>query len=85
MCYYLIEQGWQEEKFYVMIFFNHNTDVTWLPGGFVVKSLPTNEVGMSMTSRSGRLPGEGNGTPSMGFPRQEYWSGLPLPSLGNLP
>ena len=22
---------------------------------------------------------------SMGFPRQEYWSGLPLPSPGNLP
>ena len=23
--------------------------------------------------------------PSMGFPRQEYWSGLPLPSPGDLP
>ena len=22
---------------------------------------------------------------SMGFPRQEYWSGLPLPTPGNLP
>ena len=22
---------------------------------------------------------------STGFPRQEYWSGLPFPSLGNLP
>ena len=22
---------------------------------------------------------------SMGFPRQEYWSGLPIPSPGNLP
>ena len=22
---------------------------------------------------------------SMGFPWQEYWSGLPFPSLGNLP
>ena len=21
----------------------------------------------------------------MGFPRQEYWSGLPFPSLGDLP
>ena len=21
----------------------------------------------------------------MGFPRQEYWNGLPFPSLGNLP
>ena len=23
--------------------------------------------------------------PSMGFPRQEYWSGLPFPSPGELP
>ena len=23
--------------------------------------------------------------PSMGFPRQEYWSRLPFPSLGDLP
>ena len=23
--------------------------------------------------------------PSMGFSRQEYWSGLPFPSLGHLP
>ena len=25
------------------------------------------------------------GTPSMGFSRQEYWSGLPFPSPGDLP
>ena len=29
----------------------------------------------------GSLPGSG----SMGFSRQEYWSGLPLPSPGDLP
>ena len=23
--------------------------------------------------------------PSMGFSREEYWSGVPFPSLGNLP
>ena len=23
--------------------------------------------------------------PSVGFPRQEYWSGLPVPSPGDLP
>ena len=23
--------------------------------------------------------------PSMGFPREEYWDGLPFPSLGDLP
>ena len=25
------------------------------------------------------------GSPVMGFPRQEYWSGLPFPSPGDLP
>ena len=25
------------------------------------------------------------GSPAMGFSRQEYWSGLPFPSLGDLP
>ena len=25
------------------------------------------------------------GSSSMGFPRQEYWNGLPFPSLGDLP
>ena len=25
------------------------------------------------------------GFPSMGFPRKEYWSGLPVPSPGDLP
>ena len=25
------------------------------------------------------------GSPSMGFSRQEYWSGLPFPPLGDLP
>ena len=29
----------------------------------------------------GSLPGSG----SMGFSKQEYWSGLPVPSLGDLP
>ena len=28
---------------------------------------------------------EPGGLQSMGFPRQEYWSGLPFPSLGDLP
>ena len=28
---------------------------------------------------------ESSPTASMGFPRQEYWSGLPFPSSGDLP
>ena len=27
----------------------------------------------------------GQASLSMGFPREEYWSGLPLPSAGDLP
>ena len=30
-------------------------------------------------------PGTGQAPLSMGFPRQEYWSGLPFPTLGDLP
>ena len=28
---------------------------------------------------------DGQALLSMGFPKQEYWSGLPFPSLGDLP
>ena len=30
-------------------------------------------------------PGTRQAPLSMGFPRQEYWSGLPFPTLGDLP
>ena len=30
------------------------------------------------------LDGSPPGSPSIGFPRQEYWNGLPFPSLGDL-
>jgi len=30
-------------------------------------------------------PGIYQASPSMGFSRQEYWSGLPFPSPGDLP
>ena len=30
------------------------------------------------------LPGSSVHAPSMGFSRQEYWSGVPLPSLSKL-
>ena len=45
-------------------------------GGFVAKSCPT--LATPRTEKPGRLQ-------SMGFSRQEYWSGLPFPSLGDLP
>ena len=45
-------------------------------GGFVAKSCPT--LMTPWTEEPGRLQ-------SMGFSRQEYWSGLPFPSLGDLP
>ena len=45
-------------------------------GGFVAKSCPT--LMTPWTEEPGRLQ-------SMGFSRQEYWSGLPFPSLRDLP
>ena len=45
-------------------------------GGLVTKSCPT--LVIPWTEEPGRLQ-------SMGFSRQEYWSGLPFPSLGDLP
>ena len=44
-----------------------------------VKSL--SRVRLSGTPWTVALPG----SPSMGFSRQEYWSGLPFPSPGDLP
>ena len=45
-------------------------------GGLVIKSCPT--LAIPWTEETGRLR-------SMGFSRQEYWSGLPFPSPGALP
>ena len=45
-------------------------------GGFVAKSCPT--LATPRTEKPGRLQ-------SMGFSRQEYWSGLSCPAPGNLP
>ena len=45
-------------------------------GGLVAKSCPTLETPWTVACQ----------TPlSMGFSRQEYWSGLPFPSPGDLP
>ena len=46
------------------------------PGGLVPKSCPTLATPWTVACQ----------TPlSMGFSRQEYWNGLPFPSLGDLP
>ena len=60
-----------------------------------VKNLPANETDMKDAGSvpgSRRFPGGGHGDSlqslaplSLGFPRQEYWSGLPFPSPGNFP
>ena len=47
-----------------------------VPGGLVPKLCPTLATLWTVACQ----------TPlSMGFSRQEYWSGLPFPSLGDLP
>ena len=43
------------------------------------------EVAQSCLTLSDPMDGCLGGSPSMGFPRQEYWSGVPLPSLINVP
>ena len=45
-------------------------------GGLVSKSCPTLATPWTVTCQAPL---------SMGFPRQEYWSGLPFPSPGDLP
>ena len=45
-------------------------------GGLVAKSCPTLATPGTVARQA---------PPSMGFSRQEYWSGLPFPSPGDLP
>ena len=45
-------------------------------GGLVAKSCPTPVIPWTVAYQAPL---------SMGFSRQEYWSGLPFPSLGDLP
>ena len=45
-------------------------------GGLVPKSCPTLVTLLTVACQA---------PPSMGFSRQEYWSGLPFPSPGDLP
>ena len=45
-------------------------------GGLVAQSCPTLATPLTVAYQA---------PPSMGFPRQEYWSELPFPSPGNFP
>ena len=47
-----------------------------LGGGLLIKSCPTLEIPWAVACQAPL---------SMGFSRQEYWSGLPFPSPGDLP
>ena len=48
----------------------------WWFGGLITKSRPTAVIPWTVVCQASR---------SMGFSRQEYWSGLPFPSPGDLP
>ena len=67
-----------------------------LAGGFFTSARPGNplnwvesesesEVAQSCPTLSDPMDYSPPGPPSMGFPRQEYWSGLPFSSPGDLP
>ena len=47
--------------------------------GYIVKSLSRVRLFVTLWTVAHQA------TPSMGFSRQEYWSGLPVPSPGDLP
>ena len=50
--------------------------IPWTGGGLVAKSCPTLAIQWTVACQAPL---------SMGFFRQEYWSGLPFPSPGDLP
>ena len=55
---------------------NHFFQVTYGGGGLAAKSCPTPATPWTIAQQAPL---------SMAFPRQEYWSGLPFPSSGDLP
>ena len=60
-----------------------------LPGGSFTTSAPPGKVKVKSLSRVRLFATPWNvapqALPSMGFSRQEYWSGVPFPSPGDLP
>ena len=68
---------------------NHNTEHrikthTYKPGS-PHQSESESEVAQSCPTLCNRWTVAYQAPPSMGFSRQEYWSGLPFPSPGDLP
>ena len=76
-CYLLQEifptQGWNPHLSYLL----HWQSFT--------SSAPESEVAQSCLTLCDPVDCRHQAPPSMGFSRQEYWSGLPFPSPGNLP
>ena len=72
--------GWKEErrqggKTFLLLFLGVLLDY-YGGGGLVANSCPTLAIPWTLAHQAPR---------SMGFSRQEYWSGLPFPSPGDLP
>ena len=68
--FWFLVQSLHEDQIYFLILISIGG------GGVVAKSCPT--LASPWTGEPGSLQ-------SLGFSRQEYWSGLPFPSLGDLP
>ena len=67
-------KGWSQSK--------NNTQL-WIR--LVIESESESEVAQSCPTLRDPMDCSPPGPPSMGFSRQEYWSGLPFPSPGDLP
>ena len=61
---------------YMCVYMNTHTHKIYDGGSLVTKSCPTLMTPWTIAHQSSL---------SMGFPRKEYWSGLPFPSPGDLP
>ena len=67
-------RDWNQVSCFVGRFFT-----VWATGKILVKLLSPVQFFAAPWTAAYQAP------PSMGFSRQEYWSGLPFPSLGDLP
>ena len=61
---------------YMCVYMNTHTHKIYGRGSLVTKSCPTLVTPWTVAHQ---------GSLTMGFPRKEYWSGLPFPSPGDLP
>ena len=76
MCVYIYKWVHMKVKLSHSVCFINENNVYTFGGGLITKLCPTLVTPWNVVCQAPL---------SMGFSRQEYWSGLPFPSLGDLP